>query len=354
METKGSSAQGGPAISVIVPVHQMSDHFERCLTAITRLNPPPRELIVVVDGGCERARAAAASAGAIVKTTQRCLGPAAARNLGAQTAVGEFLFFVDSDVRVPVNAIEKLQCIFSQTNRPDAIIGSYDDMPPESNFLSRYKNLLQHFVHQTAKGDISTFWGACGAINRTAFTAVGGFDERYDKPSIEDIELGYRLRDNAYNIQMSKTLQVTHLKRWSAGSLFISDFFRRAIPWSRLILSSGPMDDTLNIQRTERFKVSVLYLLLIQLLLLPFFSSILYSALITASILAVADTRLLRFFREKHGLFFAGRALFWHWLYYGYSGFAFGLGVERIAMLKYGIDDIQLFFKNEMRFLKQF
>ena len=37
-----------------------------------------------------------------------------------------------------------------------------------------------------------------------------------------------------------------------------------------------------------------------------------------------------------------------------YSGFAFGMGFERIAMLKYGIDDIQLFFKNDMRFLRQF
>ncbi|MCP4666376.1 MAG: phenylalanine--tRNA ligase subunit alpha, partial [Deltaproteobacteria bacterium] len=37
-----------------------------------------------------------------------------------------------------------------------------------------------------------------------------------------------------------------------------------------------------------------------------------------------------------------------------YSGFAFGMGIERIAMLKYGIDDIQLFFKNNMRFLRQF
>lgn len=37
-----------------------------------------------------------------------------------------------------------------------------------------------------------------------------------------------------------------------------------------------------------------------------------------------------------------------------YSGFAFGMGVERIAMLKYGINDIRLFFENDMRFLKQF
>lgn len=37
-----------------------------------------------------------------------------------------------------------------------------------------------------------------------------------------------------------------------------------------------------------------------------------------------------------------------------YTGFAFGLGLERIAMLKYGISDIRLFFENDMRFLKQF
>lgn len=37
-----------------------------------------------------------------------------------------------------------------------------------------------------------------------------------------------------------------------------------------------------------------------------------------------------------------------------FSGFAFGLGIERIAMLKYGIDDIQLFFRNDVRFLQQF
>ena len=37
-----------------------------------------------------------------------------------------------------------------------------------------------------------------------------------------------------------------------------------------------------------------------------------------------------------------------------YSGFAFGLGVDRLTMLKYGIDDIQLFFKNDIRFLRQF
>ncbi len=37
-----------------------------------------------------------------------------------------------------------------------------------------------------------------------------------------------------------------------------------------------------------------------------------------------------------------------------YSGFAFGMGVERIAMLRHGISDIRLFFENDIRFLSQF
>lgn len=36
------------------------------------------------------------------------------------------------------------------------------------------------------------------------------------------------------------------------------------------------------------------------------------------------------------------------------SGFAFGMGVERIAMLRYGIDDLRLFFENDLRFIRQF
>jgi phenylalanyl-tRNA synthetase alpha chain len=37
-----------------------------------------------------------------------------------------------------------------------------------------------------------------------------------------------------------------------------------------------------------------------------------------------------------------------------FSGFAFGMGLERIAMLKYGVNDLRLFFENDLRFLRQF
>jgi phenylalanyl-tRNA synthetase alpha chain len=37
-----------------------------------------------------------------------------------------------------------------------------------------------------------------------------------------------------------------------------------------------------------------------------------------------------------------------------YTGFAFGMGAERMAMLRYGVNDLRLFFENDLKFLKQF
>jgi phenylalanyl-tRNA synthetase alpha chain len=37
-----------------------------------------------------------------------------------------------------------------------------------------------------------------------------------------------------------------------------------------------------------------------------------------------------------------------------YSGFAFGMGIDRLAMLKYGVNDLRLFFENDLKFLRQF
>jgi phenylalanyl-tRNA synthetase alpha chain len=37
-----------------------------------------------------------------------------------------------------------------------------------------------------------------------------------------------------------------------------------------------------------------------------------------------------------------------------YTGFAFGMGIERVAILKYGVDDIRMFYENDLRFLEQF
>ena len=67
-------------------------------------------------------------------------GPARARNLGAEQAEGDILFFVDADVTVPQDAVSQVIRAFQEAPELSAIFGSYDDTPFETNFLSQYKN----------------------------------------------------------------------------------------------------------------------------------------------------------------------------------------------------------------------
>src|SRR5207244_3699087 len=127
-------------------------------------------------------------------------GPARARNLGAHAAAGDLLFFVDADVAIGPDAIDQILAAFEDDPGLAAVFGSYDDEPDAPNFLSQYRNLLHHHVHQTSCAAASTFWAGCGAIRRDVFLAAGGFDERYRNPSVEDIELGYRLTRDGQRI----------------------------------------------------------------------------------------------------------------------------------------------------------
>jgi GT2 family glycosyltransferase len=177
------------------------------------------ETIVVADGDTDGSWSVAKEFGAQVLRIPTPQGPARARNLGAATAKGDILLFLDADVAVPQDAVGHIVAAFHDDPALAAVFGSYDDEPAETNFLSQYKNLFHHYVHQTAKDKASTFWTGCGAIRRQVFLQMGGFDEGYHHPCIEDIELGYRLKRADYSIRLLKQVKVKHLKRWSAMSL---------------------------------------------------------------------------------------------------------------------------------------
>ena len=75
--------------------------------------------------------------------------------------------------------------------------------------------MIHHFYHQQAKKEATTFWSGCGAVRKDAFLAEDGFDiEQFKHPSIEDIELGYRLRAAGGKIHLLTDMQCTHLKEW--------------------------------------------------------------------------------------------------------------------------------------------
>jgi len=242
-----------PRISVICPVHTGAAYLDACLTASARSSAPILQVIVVDDASTDRSAEIAAGYGAeVVKTAGGPLGPGAARNTARRTARGEYLVFVDADVVVRPDAIERLVEAIREDAGVAASFGSYDEAEASTSIASKYGNLRHHFVHQTSSTEASTFWAGCGAVRAADFDAVGGFNARFEKPSIEDIDMGLRLHAQGRRIRLVHEAQATHLKIWTVWNLWKTDILCRAVPWSRLMVTSDSVPADLNTRSSAR------------------------------------------------------------------------------------------------------
>ena len=319
-------AQGATAtISVIMPVYNGIGFIEHSLPPLAAMleRGDLVELLVVDDGSTDDTVAVARRLGARVMDSGGRLGPGGARNRAAASAAGDILWFVDADVVVQDDAVEKIRRGFAGEGVV-AVFGSYDDRPPAQNFFSQYKNLVHHHYHQQASHEAVTFWAGCGAVQREQFLALDGFDiERYPYPSIEDIELGNRMVGAGGRIRLVPDLKCTHLKVWTLGNLLHTEVFRRAIPWSRLILQGGGIPNDLNTGVAERLRAMLAGLLLLSLAgalagLLPAWSIPVMLVAVT-----LANRELFGLFLRRRGTLFACAGLLFHQAYYLYSGAAF-------------------------------
>ncbi len=314
-----------PRISIIVPAYNAAETLGPCLAAVNCSTYREFECLVVDDASWDETADVALEKGARVVSVPERRGPACARNLAVASALGEILLFIDADVCIERDTVERIAKAFAEDSELDGLIGSYDDDPAEPNFVSQYKNLMHCFVHQQGKRRASTFWTGCGAIRRAAFLASGGFDERYKRPSTEDIELGARLIRAGRKIELEPTLTVKHLRRWTFLGLLETDIRDRAIPWTLLMLRERHIPNDLNVQWSQRVSVALAYMALPMVL-------VFWPA--TVGFLAVVLALNLRFYRflgRRRGVVFAVRAVPLHLLYFIYSGAAF-LAACGIAM----------------------
>ncbi|HLG99163.1 MAG TPA: glycosyltransferase family 2 protein [Bryobacteraceae bacterium] len=306
-----------PLISIIIPVHNAAATLGRCLDAVNRSTYRNFECLVADDGCWDESAEIAESRGARVLAIAGRRGPAFARNVAAASAEGDILLFIDADVCIQPDTVERIVKAFADDPKLDALIGSYDDDPAESKFVSQYKNLMHCFVHQQGKRRASTFWTGCGAVRRSVFQASGGFDKHYLRPSTEDIELGARLIRAGHKIELEPSLTVKHLKRWTLFGLLECDIRDRAIPWTLLMLRERHIPNDLNVQWSQRISVALMSLAL-PMILVDWRVSLLFAAVVIAM-----NHGFYRFLAQRRGALFAIRALPLHLLYFLYSGAAF-------------------------------
>lgn len=288
-------------VAVIIPVYNSSRMLGETLLALSAGTRLPDELIVVDDGSTDDSASIAESYGARVVVMPRNAGPGACRNQGALLSHSELLIFLDADTCVHPTTIE--QITDRLVSRPDltGVFGSYDEMPLDPSSCSQYRNLAHCYVHRSARQAALTFWSGCGAVRRDAFLAVHGFDERYTRPSIEDIDLGYRMTDMGARILLDPEIYVTHTKRWTVRNTIVTDVRDRGIPWMALLIERRKVPNDLNLTRRHRVAVVFTGVAMFGLAAsLRSFDWLILAAIFTGLALCM-DLGLFRFIYRKRG-----------------------------------------------------
>ncbi len=332
-----------PALSVVIPVYNGGRDFERCLRGLRATIGPEFELIVVDDGSTDGSAELAAAFGARVLRNATAQGPASARNEGARAASAEVVFFLDADVIVHPDTLEKAFSRFEALPSLTALFGSYDDEPQARGLVSQFRNLLHHFTHQQGRFDADirdarTFWTGCGAIRRSAFLTAGGFDPRlYARPAIEDIELGYRLTQAGGRIVIARDVLGTHMKRWSLRSVVKTDIFQRGVPWMLLLKRSGVSETDLNVRPGQKVCVAATALAGFSAVCAWFIPPLLTVVAAAPGIIVALNWPFYRFLSRKRGTGFAAASIPLHLVYFACCGLSVAIALGYWYAPRWGV-----------------
>ena len=289
-------------LAVIIPVFNSSALLRETLLALRSSSRLPDEFFVVDDCSTDDSAEIAAAFGATVLRMTHNVGPAACRNYAALAAKSDVLVFLDADTCVHPETLARMERLLAEDTALTAVFGSYDDTPRDQGLCSQYRNLAHCYVHHSSNRAALTFWSGCGAIRREAFMEAEGFNERYRKPSIEDIELGYRMTDAGAHILLDPDVVVTHTKRWTVWNSITTDIVSRGVPWMLLLLERGRIPNDLNIKRRHRVAAALTALALVSVVASVRSLVWLPIAAVLALLALAMDAGLLRFIYHKRGI----------------------------------------------------
>jgi glycosyltransferase involved in cell wall biosynthesis len=213
-------------ISVIIPVGNDAIYLGEVLNGLSEQTQKPFEVVIVDDRVTDSSLKLLQKTELpikLLKTTEERYGVSSARNIGAESAGGDIIVFIDSDVLIPLDALSR---IGKATEKYDGAIGIQSKYCGFNNTASKYKNQWMRWTFLKLKSPVSLFYTSLAGIKRSAFIESGGFDERYKMPSIEDTVFGNKLAQLGFKIHIDKQLEYIHKRRYSLFDILKTDFRR--------------------------------------------------------------------------------------------------------------------------------
>ncbi len=227
-----------PFFSIIIPYHNSADTIGRLLASIRRSKHAPTYEVIVVDDGSQEAYNFYNSYNRYKNYRKLHLphnrGPAVARNRGVNVARGKFVVFLDSDVELFVDSLYNLYKIYKEDPDVVAVTGVWVKEQRSRAFFPNYKALRDwsYWINERDKsGYYFLFSTRIASIKKSVFVRLGGFDETYPAPLVEDIELTYRIA-RRYAIIFAPNVRVRH--EFESFWPIAKKYFLRAYYWTRL------------------------------------------------------------------------------------------------------------------------
>ena len=261
--------------SVIIPAYNAADVLPRCLRALEHQTIPQDqyEVIVIDDGSTDNTEELAQQGGARVITVNH-VGPAAARNAGAELARAEIIVFTDADCEPAPDFLERILDPFDAPVVSGAR-GVYRTQ--QTSLVARFVQLeYEERYHRIARveaeqGTIDALDTSYAAYRRDVFMEAGGFDVRFLHAAVEDHELSYRLAREGHILKFVPEAAVYH---WHVDS--IRKYARRKFRigyWKAFLAKQHP-DYALNdAHTTQSLKIQILLAALIPFALASWFFS---------------------------------------------------------------------------------
>lgn len=200
-----------PRISVVVCSFNGERTIRGCCEALTRLDYPDYEVLVVDDGSTDRTAEIARGFGFHVISTEN-RGLSSARNTGMRAATGEIIAYTDDDAPPDPHWLTFLAWGFLTTDH--AAIGGPNIAPPGDGLVA---DCVAHApggpVHVLLSDTLAEHVPGCNmAVRRQCLEAIGGFDPRY-RTAGDDVDVCWRLQELGWSIGFSPGAMVWHHRR---------------------------------------------------------------------------------------------------------------------------------------------